>query len=123
MTKDKKTDSTVHDQTQDTENICRRCGICCHEKIRMGEQIIITDIPCKHLDVATNQCRIYDQRAELEPRCLSAAESARGNGLPGTCPYVAGIANYQEPHLLCEHPEYQLMVDFLYPGCKGAGKK
>jgi uncharacterized cysteine cluster protein YcgN (CxxCxxCC family) len=105
----------LSDHNAGGEALCRRCGLCCHEKIRIGEQVIITDIPCRHLDTETNLCRIYDNRAELEPRCLSAAESAKGFGLPGDCPYVAGISNYQEPHLLREHPEYEKIVDILYP--------
>ena len=115
MSKDKTTDSDAGRAQAVLESLCRRCGLCCHEKFCFGDQIIITDIPCKHLDPGTNQCRIYAERATLEPRCLSAAESAKGNGLPGNCPYVAGIADYQEPLLLSEHPEYELMANLFFP--------
>ncbi len=104
------------------ENLCRRCGVCCHEKVRMGDQVIITDIPCRFLDVATNLCTVYSQRAEKEPRCQSAAESAEINALPGDCPYVAARSDYQEPHLLWEHPEYERAINALYPQRK-SGKR
>lgn len=99
----------------DKEHLCRRCGLCCHEKVRIGDQVVITDIPCRHLDPETNLCRIYEDRARLEPRCLSAEVSAKGGGLPGDCPYVAELADYRAPHLLWEHPEYEDAINSVYP--------
>ena len=93
--------------------------MCCHEKIRFGDQVVITDIPCEFLDTGTNLCAVYPERYARQPRCSSAADSAEANGLPGDCPYVAGRAGYRAPHLLREHPEYEEAVDALYPGRKG----
>lgn len=98
------------------EALCRRCGVCCHEKVRFGEQVVITDIPCQYLDLETNQCTIYPERLEKQPRCSSADDSVRAKSLPGDCPYVAGLDDYLEPHLLSEHPEYEKAIDALFPG-------
>ncbi|MDR1613150.1 MAG: hypothetical protein LBT97_10285 [Planctomycetota bacterium] len=109
----------------DRENLCRRCGVCCHEKVRFGDQVVITDIPCPFLDEETNLCAVYPDRFEKQPRCSSADQSAGVNGLPGDCPYVADRKNYRAPHLLSAHPEYEQAINALYPdraGKKRAGK-
>lgn len=98
------------------ESLCRRCGICCHEKVRFGEQVVITDIPCRFLDVETNLCTVYPKRFAKQPRCSTAEDSAKANALPGDCPYVGGADNFIEPHLLSEHPEYEKAVNALFPG-------
>lgn len=100
----------------DHEALCRRCGVCCHEKVRFGEQVVITDIPCPFLDTETNTCTVYAERFTKQPRCSSAEDSAKANSLPGDCPYVGGIADYLTPHLLVDHPEYEKAVDALFPG-------
>lgn len=99
----------------DPETLCRRCGICCHEKVRFGEQVVITDIPCPFLDVETNLCTVYPERFVKQPRCASAEDSVNGNTLPDDCPYVGGLAGYRAPHLLSEHPEYERAVNALFP--------
>lgn len=100
------------------EGLCRRCGLCCHEKVRFGERVVITDIPCPYLDPETNACRVYSERLVRQPRCSTAADSVRANSLPDDCPYVGGNAAYLAPHLLTEHPEYEQAVDALFPGRK-----
>lgn len=98
------------------EALCRRCGLCCHEKVRFGDQVVITDIPCQFLDPETKLCRVYPERFAKQPRCASAEDSLAANSLPGDCPYVGGRSNYQTPHLLKEHPEYEKAVNALFPG-------
>lgn len=105
------------------EALCRRCGGCCYEKVRFGEQVVITDIPCPFLDLATNLCTVYPERFRRQLRCSSADDSIRAGGLPGDCPYVGGLSNYPEPHLLAEHPEYERAIAALYPGAKRRAKK
>lgn len=108
------------------ENLCRRCGACCHEKLRIGKLVLITDIPCEYLDVETKLCRIYDTRSEIEPRCLGADEAKEANAQPADCPYVAGAADYFAPLVLAEHPEYENLVNEVYPDRaerKAGGKK
>lgn len=112
--------------TFDPETLCRRCGICCHEKIRFGEQVVITDIPCPFLDVETNLCTVYRERFVKQPLCASAENSAKTHTLPDDCPHVGGIAGYIAPLLLSEHPEYERAVNALFPDRKErirAGRK
>ena len=100
----------------ESETLCRRCGGCCYEKVRFGEQVVITDIPCQYLDCKTRLCTVYLERLEKQPRCASAADSIEAGTLPGDCPYVGGRADYQAPHLLREHPEYRNAVTALFRG-------
>lgn len=103
------------DEADLRENICRRCGVCCHEKVRFGEQVVITDIPCPFLDETTNRCTVYPDRLTRQPRCSSAEDSVKANSLPDDCPYVGGRTDYQPAHLLTEHPEYEQAVNTLFP--------
>lgn len=105
------------------EALCRRCGMCCHEKVRFGEQVVITDIPCQYLDPKTNLCTVYPERLTKQPRCSSAEDSLKANSLPEDCPYVGGISEYLAPHLLSEHPEYERAIDALFPGRKERKRK
>ncbi len=98
------------------EALCRRCGVCCHEKVRFGELVVITDIPCKFLDTETNECTVYEERFIKQPLCTTAAASAESCTLPDDCPYVGGRAGYKAPELLSDHPEYERAINALFPG-------
>ncbi len=100
------------------EALCRRCGACCHEKVRFGEQVVITDIPCVFLDPVTNLCTVYPDRYVKQPRCSSAEDSIAAYSLPDDCPYVGGLDGYQSPHLLTDHPEYEKAIEALFPGAR-----
>ena len=101
----------------DRENWCLRCGRCCHEKIRLDdERVLITDVPCEHLDVMTKLCRIYANRSHLVGRCQSAAASAKVGALPGDCPYAVAVKGDPAPLLLADHPEYAELVELVLPG-------
>ncbi len=103
---------------EELEALCRRCGVCCHEKVRFGDQVVITDIPCEFLDAETNICTVYAERFVRQPRCSSAGDSVKACSLPGDCPYVGGVDSYREPHLLPDHPEYEQAINALFPGRK-----
>lgn len=103
------------------EALCRRCGLCCHRKARLGDVVVITELCCEFLDPETNACRVYPERALLQPLCLTAEASAADGTLPGDCPYVRGIEGYAAPLLLWEHPEFEAAVNRLYPE-RAAGK-
>ena len=105
------------------EHLCRRCGVCCHQKIRFDEAVVITDVPCEFLDTGTNLCTVYSERFAKQPLCSSADASVAAGALPGDCPYVGGVANYHAPLLLRDHPEYEEDVNTLFPeriGSKGS---
>lgn len=97
------------------EALCRRCGVCCHQKVRFGDIVVITDVPCEFLNVETNECTVYPHRFVRQPLCSSAKTSAEMGALPDDCPYVGGLSDYQAPLLLSEHPEYEQAVNALFP--------
>ncbi len=80
--------------------ICRRCARCCYEKIDFEGNIYYTDVPCEFLDLETNLCRVYPERASKRPGCVHLTpENTKKGFLPADCPYVAGIKNYMAPSL------------------------
>ncbi|MCD8140572.1 MAG: hypothetical protein LUE17_12490 [Planctomycetaceae bacterium] len=97
------------------EALCRRCGVCCHQKVRFGDVVVITDVPCEFLDTATNACTVYPERFIRQPLCSSADVSAATGTLPDDCPYVAGRSDYVAPLRLEDHPEYEPGVNALFP--------
>ncbi|SNB46103.1 YkgJ family cysteine cluster protein [Geobacter sp. DSM 9736] len=53
------------------EDLCKRCGRCCFEKIEDDTgAIFFTSTPCRYLDVVTRHCRIYDKRFAVNPECV-----------------------------------------------------
>ncbi|MDO3376570.1 hypothetical protein [Geoalkalibacter halelectricus] len=79
---------------------CRRCGRCCFEKIDYQGRIYYTDRPCEKLDLTTRLCTVYPQRQTQRPGCTRLTEDILRLGvLPGDCPYVEDIADYQAPQL------------------------
>lgn len=104
------------------ESLCRRCAVCCHQKVRFGDVVVITDVPCEFLDPATNKCTVYPERYRKQPLCSSAEISAESGTLPADCPYVGGRSDYRDPLLLSEHPEYEDAVNALFPERVSGGK-
>ncbi len=104
------------------EAVCRRCGRCCHHKVRFGDIVVITDVPCEFLDPETNACTVYPRRFAEQPLCSTAEASVKTGALPGDCPYVGGASGYNAPFLLSEHPEYEQAVNALFPERVAADK-
>jgi uncharacterized cysteine cluster protein YcgN (CxxCxxCC family) len=76
------------------EAICKRCGKCCYEKVDLGGGVIqYTDEPCEHLDTETNLCKVYENRHEVEPNCISLTEHLVRtlSWLPEGCAYAEYI--------------------------------
>jgi uncharacterized protein len=76
------------------EGICRQCGRCCYEKVDLGGGVIrYLDEACRHLDTSTNLCKVYRNRQEAEPDCISLTEELvrELNWLPEGCAYVEHI--------------------------------
>jgi uncharacterized protein len=79
---------------QQWDAICRKCGRCCYEKIDLGAGVIrYTDEPCIHLDTETNLCKIFHNRSEVEPDCISLTEHLVRtlHWLPEECAYLEYI--------------------------------
>jgi len=88
------------------ENICRRCGRCCYEKIEYLGKIYLTNTPCEYLDLATNECTVYLQRCQKKQGCVALNEKIIAMGvLPGSCAYVQKIENYPAPFPWSDLPE------------------
>lgn len=76
------------------EDICKKCGRCCYEKVDLGGgKVHYTDRPCEHLDTSTKLCKVYENRHEVEPTCLSLTEHLVRtlHWLPEDCAYVDHI--------------------------------
>ena len=74
--------------TAEWEQLCRRCGRCCYEKLDYRGEIYYTTSPCSHLNLETRQCLVYAQRSELQPDCASLTTDIIAMGvLPVGCPY------------------------------------
>ncbi|ALC16500.1 hypothetical protein DSOUD_1722 [Desulfuromonas soudanensis] len=86
--------------TRHWEDLCRRCGRCCYEKLDYEGEIHYTDTPCRCLDLQTRLCTVYPERHSARPGCtpITPENAARGI-LPADCPYVAGIPGYRPPRL------------------------
>lgn len=70
---------------------CKRCGLCCHEKVVVGSDVIIDlDAPCEHFNVKTRLCEIYTQRLKLNGRCrrLTPWRAMFARYLHDECAYV-----------------------------------
>jgi hypothetical protein len=79
------------------ESLCRRCARCCHEKVYYEGRVVLTRIPCPHLDTETKLCTVYDRRHELNVRCLSVEDGLEVGAFPADCPYVQGVEGYRPP--------------------------
>jgi len=81
------------------ENLCRRCGLCCHSAIRIkGRMVVLRDLPCKFLAYAPDGlafCTVYKIRL-LTGWCHKiSVESIRKELFPPDCPYVRGVTGYK----------------------------
>ena len=79
---------------EEWESICNKCGKCCYEKVDLGAgEIHYTDEPCQYLDTETRLCKVYHNRHESEPDCISLTEHLVRtlNWLPEDCAYVAYV--------------------------------
>ncbi len=79
------------------EDLCRKCGLCCHAKVVVGDEVFLMDDHCPYLDPATNLCTIYERRHKLNPQCLTIDQGIKLRAFPAGCPYVAGLSGYKPP--------------------------
>ncbi|HOX36547.1 MAG TPA: hypothetical protein PL033_01045 [Candidatus Brocadiia bacterium] len=79
------------------EELCRRCGKCCREKLIVADVIFATPIMCGWYDRETGLCRVYDRRHEVNPDCLDRDAAATRGVFPADCPYVQNIKGYVAP--------------------------
>lgn len=72
------------------EELCSRCGLCCHEKVVGKDELVILSETCEFLDPETRLCKVYEDRFEKCPRCrkVNLARAMLAPYLPETCSYV-----------------------------------
>ncbi len=78
-------------ESKSWEEKCHRCGLCCHEKVIVGNSVVYDlDSYCPHYDPKTHQCSIYLQRLEVEQRCrrVTRFTAMFASYLPESCAYV-----------------------------------
>ena len=76
------------------EALCRRCGRCCYEKFIVDGHVFTTRKPCPHLHVQTCLCTVYEERFQVNPRCLDVEQGIKLGVFPASCPYVQGLRDY-----------------------------
>lgn len=53
------------------DSYCKRCGMCCFEKIEDERgNIFYTQTPCRYLDVVSRRCKIFERRFEICSKCM-----------------------------------------------------
>lgn len=77
------------------ETLCQRNGRCCQEKIKIGEVVVTTDVPCRYLDENTRLCTVYNLRHDAHVRCLTVEEGIVSAVFPPYCPYMRHVAGYR----------------------------
>lgn len=72
------------------EDMCLRCGLCCHEKVVEEDCLTILDETCAFFDDESGLCKVYKERFSKCPRCLkvTVARAMTAPFLPDSCAYV-----------------------------------
>jgi hypothetical protein len=72
-------------QMSEWEAKCKQCGLCCHEKIQIGNTVHLLFSACKYL--VGGKCSVYDKRFQVKPDCIKLTpENVKRLGwLPSEC--------------------------------------
>ena len=73
------------------EDMCSRCGLCCHEKcVYKGFLLIDSEKTCAFFDKKTSLCTVYESRFSKCPRCrkVTPLMAITAPYLPPSCAYV-----------------------------------
>ena len=76
------------------ESLCRRCARCCYEKVILDGHVFTLRSPCRFLDETSRRCRVYPERHEKNPRCLTVEQGIEWGVFPADCPYVRDLPDY-----------------------------
>jgi len=83
-------------------NKCYYCredvrGFCCYYSTTIDEKdVVLTNHPCKFLDLLTKECEIYPNRNIINPNCLTVKQSIDMGYMPKECKYVEDNKEYQK---------------------------
>lgn len=82
-------------------DFCLKCGKCCYCKfiLYIDDKAIsiFSHTHCKYLDEKTKLCKIFENRHEINPNCLSIIDAIKIKALPNDCPYVKDLSFYEGP--------------------------
>lgn len=83
---------TLNEMTEDEwESVCDGCGQCCLHKLQDAdtEQIALTNVACKLLNIKSCRCTQYEQRLSYVPECIPLRQHdiTGFSWLPSTCAY------------------------------------
>jgi len=83
---------SLHEMSrQEWESLCDGCGHCCLIKLEDEDtdEVFVTNVACRLLDIKTCRCRDYEQRVEKVASCLILAPDKPEyfKYLPETCAY------------------------------------
>ena len=74
---------------EEWESLCDGCGQCCLHKLQDEDtdEIALTDVACRLLDLETCQCGDYPNRSIQVPDCVQLTPDNAGalNWMPTTC--------------------------------------
>ncbi len=73
------------------EDICSRCGLCCHEKVIYPDALVIDlSMPCEFYDSDNSGCSVYHERFSCCSRCekVTPLKAMFSRSLPDSCSYV-----------------------------------
>ena len=85
-----KTKSLDEMDDSEWESLCDGCGHCCVLRYQDEDtdEIYVTDVVCRQLDLDRIQCNCYASRQKEVPECLVVTpENAGQSWLPPTCAY------------------------------------
>lgn len=111
----------IHELSQEEwEGLCDGCGKCCLQKLQDEDtdQVYFTSISCRFLDTHSCKCKVYEQRFEYLPECLSLTKDNLSSALywlPSTCAYKLVYEEKPLPswhHLVSEDKEVIHLLNF-----------
>ena len=76
------------------KDLCEDCpsdlkGTCCFNSVLIeGHNIVLSNHPCKFLDLKTMDCSIYNERYLKNRNCINIEQAIARGGLPVGCLYL-----------------------------------
>lgn len=73
------------------EDICKRCGLCCHERTVYPDALVIFRCaPCIHFEESTSLCTVYGERFKVCKDCskMTLFKAMFDDSIPQSCAYA-----------------------------------
>jgi uncharacterized cysteine cluster protein YcgN (CxxCxxCC family) len=97
---------------EELESLCRKCGLCCHVKMKLADGICIIHPyeVCKYLSI-DNKCMVYNKRFTLSDyKCPPREEIINKDYiLPEGCPYTKFRQGYK-PAKVVTYAEFEDII-------------